>query len=132
MQFDFVKIKLGYFLHKKEMTVTSCVYRYRIQERHGVWNPLPELNIISPYVHSTQSRLQIQHIYQSGNPLCQSRPPYARVGFITQSGTLDLALDVYKYTFQIEHRRQNIIPTSQGRKNYNGKTVGNHHSGKRK
>jgi hypothetical protein len=53
--------------------------------------------------------------------LCQSRPPYARVGFITQSGTLDLALDVYKYTFQIEHRRQNIIPTSQGRKNYNGK-----------
>ncbi len=59
MQFDFVKIELGYFLHKKEQTVT-CVYRDRIQEKHGVWDILPESNTYNlPLcdVHSTQSRL---------------------------------------------------------------------------
>jgi hypothetical protein len=52
------------------------------KEKHGVWDPLPELTITSPY--ALQSRLQ--HIYQG--------QLYARVDFIPQSGTLDLASDV--------------------------------------
>jgi hypothetical protein len=40
-----------------------------IPKKHGVWDPMPELNITSPYVCPLQSRLQ--HIYHG--------QPFARV-----------------------------------------------------
>jgi hypothetical protein len=58
-------------------TIITCADS---KEKPGVWDPMPELTITSPYAHP-QSRLQ--HIYH--------RQPYARVDFILQSGTLDLA-----------------------------------------
>jgi hypothetical protein len=42
------------------------------KKKHGVWDPMPKLTVTSPYVHS---RFQ----------------PYARVAFIPQSRTWDLA-----------------------------------------
>jgi hypothetical protein len=54
------------------------------KEKHGVWDPMLELTITSPYVHS-KSRLQ--HIYSC---LVHWGQPYARVDFIPQSGTFDM------------------------------------------
>jgi hypothetical protein len=48
------------------------------KEKHGVWDLMPELTITSPCVH-----LGVGYNGQ----------PYARVDFIPQSGTLDLASD---------------------------------------
>jgi hypothetical protein len=42
------------------------------QEKHGVWDPMPELTITSPYVHSRVD----SNTFTMGNPM---------------SGTLDLA-----------------------------------------
>jgi hypothetical protein len=53
------------------------------KEKHGVWDPMPELSITSPYVPSKVDSLQ--HIY------CTMGNPYAIVDFIPRSGTLDLA-----------------------------------------
>jgi hypothetical protein len=47
-------------------------------EKRGAWDPMSELTITSPYLHS-----RVQHIYHG--------QPYARVDFIPQSETLDLA-----------------------------------------
>ncbi len=56
------------------------------KEKHGAWNPMPELTKTSPYVHSRVD----SNTFTMGNPipestltLCQSRL------FIPQSGTLD-------------------------------------------
>ncbi len=46
---------------------------------HGVWDPLPELTVTSPYVHSRVD----SNTFTMGQP-------YARVDFIPQSGTFDL------------------------------------------
>jgi hypothetical protein len=55
------------------------------KEKHGVWDPMPELTITSPYVDSSNT-------CTIGNPIWQSRPqPYARVDFISQSETKNLA-----------------------------------------
>ncbi len=51
------------------------------KEKHGIWDPMPELTFDNLTLCSLQSRLQ--HIYHG--------QPYARVDFIPQSGTLDLA-----------------------------------------
>jgi hypothetical protein len=51
------------------------------KEKHGVLEPIPELTIYNLTLCPLQSRLQ--HIYHG--------QPYARVDFIPQSGTLDLA-----------------------------------------
>jgi hypothetical protein len=50
------------------------------KEKQGVWDPMPKVdyNLISPHVHS-----RVQHSYHG--------QPYARVSFISLSGTLDLA-----------------------------------------
>ncbi len=48
------------------------------KKKHDVWDPMPELNVISPYVHS---RVDSQHI--SHGQL------FARVDFVPHSGTLD-------------------------------------------
>jgi hypothetical protein len=51
------------------------------KEKHGVWDPIPELTITSPCVHSrVESNIFTMGIGQ----------PYARVDFIPQSGSLDL------------------------------------------
>jgi hypothetical protein len=51
---------------------THILYRGRIQRIHGVWNPMPELTITSPYVHSI---VDSQHIYHGHwATLCPSRP----------------------------------------------------------
>jgi hypothetical protein len=86
------------------------------KEKNGVWDPMPELSITSPYVHFRDD----SNPFTMGNimpettlTLCQSRlyppvgdfgfglmsllqhiyhgQPYARVDFIPQSGILDLA-----------------------------------------
>jgi hypothetical protein len=36
------------------------------KEKHGVWDPMPELTITSPYVDTNTRTI--------GNPICQSRP----------------------------------------------------------
>ncbi len=53
-----------------------CAARSRIQRKHGVWDPMPDLTIISPYVHSRVD----SNTFTMGNPmpvstlsLCQSR-----------------------------------------------------------
>ncbi len=71
------------------VSLNVCVFYYPLpcteaefKEKHGVWDPMPE---------STPTRLPWA-------TLCQSRPsPYARLDFIPQSGTLDLA-SVYTYS----------------------------------
>ncbi len=45
-----------------------CGPKAESKEKHGVWDPMPELTITSPYVHS---RVDSQHIYHG--------QPYARV-----------------------------------------------------
>jgi hypothetical protein len=56
------------------------------KEKHGVWDPMQELTITSPFVHSTVD----SHTFSMGNPmpestltLCQSRlyPPVRDFGF---------------------------------------------------
>ncbi len=49
------------------------------KEKHGVCDPMSELTVTSPYVHSKTPK----HIYHGQS--------FARVDFIPQSGTLDLA-----------------------------------------
>jgi hypothetical protein len=51
-------------------------YRGRIQRKHGLWDPMPQLTITSLYVHSRVD----SHTFTMGNPmpestltLCQSR-----------------------------------------------------------
>jgi hypothetical protein len=51
------------------------------KEKHGGWDPMPELTVTSPYVHYRVDSMQ--HIYNG--------QPDSRVDFIPQSGTLDLA-----------------------------------------
>jgi hypothetical protein len=52
------------------------------KEKHDVWDPIPELTIVyNLTLCALQSRFQ--HIYRG--------QPYARVDFIPQSGSLDLA-----------------------------------------
>ena len=53
------------------------------KEKHGVWDPMSGVDYILTLC-LLQSRLQ--HIYHG--------QPYARVDFISQSGTFDLALGV--------------------------------------
>ena len=65
----------------------SCVNKYteaEFKEKHGVWDPMPELTITSPYVHSRVD----SNTFTMGNPmlessltLCQSRlyPPSQRL-----------------------------------------------------
>jgi hypothetical protein len=56
------------------------------KEKHGVWDPMPELTITSPYVHY---RNRLKHIYhgqhyaRSTFTICQSRhnPPVRDFGF---------------------------------------------------
>jgi hypothetical protein len=43
----------------------------------------------SPYVHSKVASIT----FTMGNPMPEPTSPYARVGFISKSGTLDLALE---------------------------------------
>ncbi len=73
------------------------------KEKHGVWDPVPELTIISPYVHSRAD----SNIFTMGNAmpeailtLCQSRryPPVRDFGF----GLRDITIP--KYTEQNEGR----------------------------
>jgi hypothetical protein len=58
------------------------------KEKHCEWDPMRELTITSPYVHS-----RVDSSTFTMATLCQSRPypPYAKVDFIPQSETLDLA-----------------------------------------
>ncbi len=49
------------------------------KEKHGVWDPMPELSITSPYVDSRFD----SNPFTMGNP----PPPYERVDFIPQSRT---------------------------------------------
>jgi hypothetical protein len=55
------------------------------KEKHGVWNPMPELTITSPYVHSrvdynTFTMIQ-PYAYVDINPMPESTLTYARVDF---------------------------------------------------
>jgi hypothetical protein len=50
------------------------------KEKHGVWDPMPELTTTSPYVHS--------NTFTMGKPMPESTLTlYARVDFIPQSVT---------------------------------------------
>jgi hypothetical protein len=52
------------------------------KEKHGVWDPMLELTMTSPYVHSRVDSNTFTRTLEVGND---------RVDFIPQSGTLDLA-----------------------------------------
>jgi hypothetical protein len=60
------------------------------KEKHGVWDPMPELSITSPYVQSSQSRLQ--HIYHGQR--------YARVNVMSYARDITIP----KYAEQNEGR----------------------------
>ncbi len=51
------------------------------KEKHGVWDPMPELTITSPYVDSNISTMGIGQ-------------PFVRVDFIPQSGAKNLAYGI--------------------------------------
>jgi hypothetical protein len=69
---------LQYIVH----TVCIFVLEAESKEKPGVWDPMLEwLYVTSPYVHS---RVDYNTFTMGGQP-------HARVGFIAQSGTLDLA-----------------------------------------
>jgi hypothetical protein len=76
--------------HPKEVFLQTERQRWRPEagskEKYGVWDPMPELTITSPYVHFTESH-PTHLLMDIGATLCQSH-------FIPQSGTLDLASGV--------------------------------------
>jgi hypothetical protein len=58
------------------------------KEKHGVWDPMPELTITSPYVHSRVD----SNTFTMGNPMPESTLTLRQSWlFIPQSGSLDLA-----------------------------------------
>ncbi len=65
------------------------------KEKHGVWDPLPELTITSPYVDSREPTPThapwATQLSESTLTLCQSPD------FIPLSGTLDLASDNHSF-----------------------------------
>jgi hypothetical protein len=81
-------VPMTHFLRRRGKTVP----RAESKEKQGVWDPMPELIITSPYVHSIQSQ---SHTFTMAYPMPESTlTPYARVDFIHQSGTLDLASEL--------------------------------------
>jgi hypothetical protein len=75
------------------------------KEKHGVWNPMPELTMYSPYVHS---RVDFNTFTTGiGSPYARVSLTYARVDFIPQSGSLDWALDcgLTNYTAKTQYRK---------------------------
>jgi hypothetical protein len=82
-------INIVLIIHGRMLNSKLQVYEHccRIQrKKNGVWEPMPELTITSPYVHSIVD----SNTFTMGNP---KSTPYARVDFIPQSGTLDLTSD---------------------------------------
>ncbi len=70
------------------ITISTCTPEVESKEKHGVWDPMPDLTITSPYVHSRVD----SNTFTMGNPmpvekstsiLCQSRlyPPVRDLGF---------------------------------------------------
>jgi hypothetical protein len=57
------------------------------KEKHGVWDPMPEL--LEPHLMCTPESAPTHLPWPRGQP-------YARVDFIPQSGTLDLASVIVK------------------------------------
>jgi hypothetical protein len=64
---------------ERALNLTTC-REAESKEKHGVWDPMPELTITLPYVHSKVE----SNTFTMGKP-------YARVDFIRKSGTLDFA-----------------------------------------
>jgi hypothetical protein len=64
-------------------------------ENMGVWDPMPELTITSPYVHSKVD----SNTYIMGNPMPESTFKLMPESTLShQSGTLDLASDIFGYS----------------------------------
>jgi hypothetical protein len=72
------------------ITQPECPQEAESKEKHGVWDPIPEMTITSPFVHSRVD----SNTFFMGNPMPESTLTlYAKVDFIPQSGTLDMASD---------------------------------------
>ncbi len=57
------------YRRKTAMTIaTTTVSEAESKEKHGVWDPMPELTITSPYVHSRVD----SNTFTMGNPLPES------------------------------------------------------------
>ncbi len=67
------------------------------KEKHGVWDPMPGFTITSPYVHSRVD----SNIYPVQPYARVDLNPSARVDFIPQSRTLDLA-SVVSYIWSLD------------------------------
>jgi hypothetical protein len=67
-------------LWKRHVQALQSASEAESKEKHGVWDPMPEMTITSPYVRSTVD----SNTFTMDNPT-------PRVDFIPQSGTLDLA-----------------------------------------
>jgi hypothetical protein len=80
------------------------------KEKHGVWDPIPELAIItSPYVHSRVDSSTLT----MGNPMTEST--LTRADFIPQSGTLDLASEHLLKTYGTERGDYRMrVPSVRG------------------
>jgi hypothetical protein len=71
------------------------------KEKHGVWDPWPELTITSPYV---DYRVDLTHVPWA--TLCQGWPEtYATVDFIPQSGTKNFASEEMSQTLQPKRKQ---------------------------
>ncbi len=55
-------------------------------EKHGLWDPMPELTMNSPYVHSWVD----SNTFTMGNPMTESTLTQCQSRLYPQSGTLDL------------------------------------------
>jgi hypothetical protein len=76
--------------------LTQCIYVYteaESKENHCVWDPMPELTITSPYVHSRVD----SNTFTMGNPMPELTLTLCRVDFIPRSGTLDLPLYTHSH-----------------------------------
>ncbi len=62
-QLDVNRLKLEIF-----SCIVSVFSEAESQEKHGVWDPMPELTITSPYVHSRVD----SNTFTMGNPIPES------------------------------------------------------------
>jgi hypothetical protein len=71
------------------------------KEKRGVWDPMTLLIITSP---SVDARVD-SNTFTMGNPMPEPTLTCARIDFIPQSGTLDLALGYTVVKTELRHNR---------------------------
>jgi hypothetical protein len=86
-------IYAGFFLmyRVKYQLLQTLISEAESKEKHGVWDPMPELTITSPYVHSRVD----SNTFTMGNPARVDINPMPESLYLSQSETLGSAVDFW-------------------------------------